>query len=56
MALQPKIYQRFDNWLAGKPDAILTFLLLAGAVVLVIVALQPNRPLKALVLAWEVLP
>ena len=53
---QPQLYTRFDAWLAGKPDAVLTILLLVGAGVLIGVALQPNRVLKAVVLAWEILP
>jgi hypothetical protein len=43
----------FKQW----PDAVLTLALLAGAAVIILVALQPgHRLLKATVLAYIVLP
>jgi hypothetical protein len=42
--------------LAGWPDTALTLLLLAIAAAVVIVALQRDPMLKALVIAWAVLP
>jgi hypothetical protein len=50
------LFRRFERWLAGWPDSILTIALLAAAAVLVVVALA-GRPLEKVVVAsWVFFP
>jgi len=50
------LIKRFDDDLKGRPDQFLTWGLIIGAVIIIMVALRGDRVLKAVVLAWIVLP
>jgi hypothetical protein len=47
---------RADRALAGQPDRYLTMALLATAAILVLLALRASPAIKAVVLAWAILP
>lgn len=51
------LHERLAEGFSSKPDAVLTFLLLAIALGLVVLALWPgHRLIKAATLAWVILP
>jgi hypothetical protein len=52
----PPLIKQANDVFKGWPDQLLTVSLLIAAVVLVIVALKSPPLLKALVLAWVVMP
>lgn len=47
---------RLDRKLAGQPDEVLTLFLIIAGIIAWIVAIWGNPTLKALILAWIVLP
>lgn len=51
-----QLFHRFEQWLEGWPNSVLTLALLLGAVALVVIALRGQPSLKALALAYIVLP
>lgn len=55
MNLPPLIKQANDVF-KGWPDHTLTVLLIVGAIVIILVALEAPPLLKAVVLAWIVMP
>jgi hypothetical protein len=52
----PPFIRDLERILEGEPDSILTLLLLGLAAIIVFVALQENRVLKAALAAWIIIP
>lgn len=52
----PPIIKQLDAALEGWPDYLLTLGLIAGSIIVLIVAVKGDSTLKAAVLAWIVAP
>lgn len=49
-------FHRFEQWLQGQPDRVLTAILLLVAAALIVIALRASALEKAVVASWVLFP